>query len=57
MIQRRPGKEDLDKKLNPLQTYNLVSNSSSSGFLNPDATPPSSGKIHGLKHDKNLSDS
>lgn len=41
----------------PLQVYNRVSNSSSSTFLNPDATPPSSGMIQGLKYDKNLSDS
>lgn len=33
----------------PLQVYNRVSNSSSSGFLNPDATPPSSGIMQGLK--------
>lgn len=41
----------------PLHAYNRVSNSSSSGFLKPDATPPSNGIIHGLKYDKNLSDS
>jgi hypothetical protein len=41
----------------PLQTYRRVSNSSSSGVLNPDATPPSNGIIQGLKYDKNLSDS
>lgn len=41
----------------PLQTYNRFSNSSSSGCLNPDATPPSNGIMHGLKYDKNLSDS
>lgn len=41
----------------PLHMYKRVSNTSSSGFLNPDATPPSSGIIHGLKYDKNLSDS
>lgn len=41
----------------PLHTYKCVSNSSSSGFLNPVATPPSNGIIHGLKYDKNLSDS
>jgi hypothetical protein len=41
----------------PLHTYKRVSNSSSSGFLKPDATPPSNGIIHGLKYDKNLSDS
>ena len=41
----------------PLHTYKHVSNFSSSGFLNPDATPPSNGIIHGLKYDKNLSDS
>ena len=41
----------------PLHTYKRVSNCSSSGFLNPDATPPSNGIIHGLKYDKNLSDS
>lgn len=41
----------------PLQVYNRVWNSSSSTSLKPDATPPSSGIIHGLKYDKNLSDS
>jgi len=41
----------------PLHTYKRVSNSSSSGFVNPDATPPANGIIHGLKYDKNLSDS
>jgi len=41
----------------PLHTYKRVSNSSSSGFVNPDAIPPSNGIIHGLKYDKNLSDS
>lgn len=41
----------------PLHTYKRVSNSSSSGFLNPEATPPSNGIIQGLKYDKNLSDS
>ena len=41
----------------PWQIYNLVSNSSSTGVLNPDATPPSKGMMHGLKYDKNLSDS
>jgi len=41
----------------PLHTYKRVSNSSSSGLLNPDAIPPANGIIHGLKYDKNLSDS
>lgn len=37
--------------------YRRVSNFSSSGVLNPEATPPSNGIMHGLKYDKNLSDS
>lgn len=41
----------------PLQIYSRVSNFCSSGFLNPEVKPPSRGIMHGLKYDKNLSDS
>ena len=41
----------------PLQTYNRVSCSCSfiSVCLNPDATPPRIGRIHGLKYERNFS--